>query len=50
MSVPLVVKLADAEVATPTLPDALTLDWTVPYATVAVRWAALLEDEDPRKP
>ena len=37
VNVPLVAKSADAEVATPTFPDALTLDCTVPRATVAVR-------------
>jgi hypothetical protein len=43
-------KSADAEVATLTFPDALTLDWTVPYATVAVRCAAELDAVPPRNP
>ena len=50
LSVPLVPKSADAEVATLTFPDALTLDWTVPYATVAVRCAAELDAVPPRNP
>ena len=48
-SVPLVVKFAEAETATLTLPEALTLDWTVPRATVAVRWVALFDEEVPKK-
>jgi len=45
VSVPLVPKLTDAELATPTLPDALTLDCTMPRVTVAVRCEALVEGE-----
>jgi hypothetical protein len=44
------VKFAEAETAMLTLPEALTLDCTVPSATVAVRWVALLDDEVPKKP
>lgn len=50
VSLPLVVKPTAAELATPTLPEALTLDWTIPRATVAVRWALPLADEPSRKP
>ena len=50
LSVPLVPKSAEADVATLTFPDALTLDWTVPYATVAVRCAAELDVVPPRNP
>jgi hypothetical protein len=45
VKVPLVAKFADAVRATPTLPDALTLDCTVPRATVAVRCAPVLAAE-----
>jgi hypothetical protein len=37
VTVPLVAKLADAERATATFPEVLTLDSTVPRLTVAVR-------------
>jgi hypothetical protein len=50
LSVPLAPKSADADVATPTFPDALTLDCTVPTATVAVRRAPRPDDEPPKKP
>jgi hypothetical protein len=42
VSVPLVPKPTEAEVAAETLPDALTLDCTVPRATVVVRCAPAL--------
>jgi hypothetical protein len=48
--VPFVPKFADADVATETLPDALTLDCTVPCATVAVRWEPVDADDPPRNP
>ena len=39
-----------ADVATLTLPDALTLDCTVPTATTAVRCEPAVDDEPPRNP
>jgi hypothetical protein len=48
--VPLVAKLADAEFATATFPDALTLDSTVPRFTVAVRRDPAELDEPVVKP
>jgi hypothetical protein len=48
--VPLVPKFADADVATETLPDALTLDCTVPTVTVAVRCEPVEDDDPPRNP
>ena len=50
VNAPLVVKSADADVATPTLPLALTLDWTVPSVTVAVRWEPAADDEPLKNP
>ena len=50
VSVPLVPNPTEAELATPTLPDALTLDWTIPRLTVAVRCALALEAGVLRKP
>jgi len=50
VNVPLVAKFADADLATPTLPDALTLDCTVPRTTVAVRWDPAADEELLRKP
>jgi len=50
VNVPLVVKPADAEVATLTLPLALTLDCTVPSATVAVRCDPAELDEPLKNP
>jgi len=49
-NVPLVAKFAAADVATPTFPDALTLDCTVPRATVAVRCDPAADEELLRKP
>jgi len=49
-SVPLVAKPALAELATPTFPEALTLDWTIPRVTVAVRCEPVLDEELSRKP
>lgn len=49
VSVPLVAKPTDAVSATPTFPDALTLAWTIPRVTIAVRWPAELEEEEPLK-
>jgi hypothetical protein len=50
VSVPLAAKFTDDDVATLTFPDAVTLDCTVPRATVAVRCTAAPDDEAPRNP
>jgi hypothetical protein len=50
VTVPLVEKFSDADSAALTLPDALTLDCTVPSATVDVRCAALLAVEVLKNP
>ena len=47
---PLVPKSTEAEFVAETLPDALTLDCTVPIVTVAVRWAPLLAAPLPVEP
>ncbi len=46
-SVPLTAKLTEAEVAALTLPDADTLDCTVPRVTVTVLAVELAADDDP---
>jgi hypothetical protein len=48
--VPLVAKFVDADCATATFPDALTLDSTVPRFTVAVRRDPAALDEPVVKP
>ena len=45
VTVPLVPKSTEAEFAAETFPEALTLDCTVPRATVAVRCVPVLADE-----
>jgi hypothetical protein len=50
VSVPLEVKSTDDEVPTLTLPEAVTLDCTVPRATVAVRCTAVPDEDVPRNP
>jgi hypothetical protein len=50
VTVPLVPKSAEAEFVADTLPDAVTLDCTVPVVTVAVRWVPVLAIEPPVNP
>ncbi len=50
VSVPLAGKFVSAELATLTLPDALTLACTVPLLTVAVSLVAGLAEALPKKP
>jgi hypothetical protein len=46
VSVPLVANVGDAEVAAETLPEADTLDSTVPRVTVTVRATPLADDDE----
>jgi len=50
LNVPLVPKSAADELATLTFPEAVTLDCTVPRATVAVRWIPAFDVELSRNP
>jgi hypothetical protein len=49
VSVPVVAKSSDVVVAELTFPDAVTLAWTVPRPTVAVRVVLAVAAEDPPK-
>ena len=45
VNVPLVTKPTDAVLDALTFPEAVTLDWTIPRPTVAVRCTPVLADE-----